>query len=60
MRKNKGDTKQVVLLSNEEIVDSVNNISETYKLIFDKFVEKGFTTQQSFELLKLVIYKLIE
>lgn len=44
---------------NQIISDQSDNVAENYKKIFDAFVRKGFTSEQSFQLLLAVInYKI--
>lgn len=56
MKRKPTSTKQDL---NQIIVEQADNVAENYKMIFDAFIKKGFTSEQSFQLLLAVMnYKI--
>lgn len=44
---------------NQVIAEQADNVAENYKKIYEAFLRKGFTTEQSFQLLLAVLnYKI--
>jgi hypothetical protein len=55
----KGVKKQSTETEVRIMDDQVNNLAETYRKVYQSFLNKGFTSEQSFQLLlSLINYKI--